>query len=380
MLAARIDDLADRVTTAIHRDITYYQTAEHIPRDTTISVVRANFAEWVRAITDDNDFETTTARSTGASRAALGVPLPALMHAYRVGFQTLWQEFRSIAESDQTFSRRAVFAATERIWSGYDRFANEVADAHRDATNEQIRDDAAERAALTEHLLEGRFTSKTNLWETAALLQIPTRGPYLAVAAATEVIGRQPLHGVENKLRGLDLRSAWRLLPDQQIGLIHAPTPTAADAALQLLGRVTSGRVGVSAPFTELTHIGRALKYARISLAGPGRGVTQFDDSVLGIAAVATPEVSTGLAQSVLHKLYELAPPDRELLIDTFRAWVHADGNVGETADALFVHRNTIRHRLRRIETLTGRSTSSPRELAELCLAFEVDARLNVTD
>ena len=202
----------------------------------------------------------------------------------------------------------------------------------------------------------------------------------LAVAAAADVVGKQPLHGVENKLRGIDLRSVWRLLPEQQIGLIYTPTPATTAAALDLLRRLASGRVGVSAPFTELSHIGRALKYARISLVGPGAGVTQFDDSVLGIAAVATPEVSTGLAQSVLHRLYDLTPEDSEPLIETFRAWLQADGNVGETADTLFVHRNTVRHRLRRIETLTGRSTSSPRELAELCLAFEVDARLNIAD
>ena len=380
VLSERMDDLAERVTTAIHEDIHYYNTSDEVPRERTAEVVRANFTDLIAALTEGADFQTHAARRTGSSRAALGVPLPALMHAYRIGFQMLWREFRVIAESDTSLSRRAVLAATERIWSGYDRFANDVAEAHRTATNEQVLDDASERAALTEHLLEGRITSKSNLWETAALLRMPTRGPYLAVAAAADVVGKQPLHGVENKLRGIDLRSVWRLLPEQQIGLIYTPTPATTAAALDLLRRLASGRVGVSAPFTELSHIGRALKYARISLGGPGAGVTQFDDSVLGIAAVATPEVSTGLAQSVLHRLYDLTPEDSEPLIETFRAWLQADGNVGETADTLFVHRNTVRHRLRRIETLTGRSTSSPRELAELCLAFEVDARLNIAD
>ncbi|ALG86741.1 PucR family transcriptional regulator [Gordonia phthalatica] len=378
VLSERVDDLAERVTDAIHSDIGYYATSDVVPRERTTAVVRANFTEMVGAITADADFQTATARHTGATRAALGVPLPALMHAYRIAFQMVWREFRAIAESDSSLSRRAVLAATERIWSGYDIFASEVAEAHREATNEQILDDAAERAALTEHLLEGRITTKTNLWETAALLRMPTTGPYIAVAAATDVVGKQPLHGVENKLRVLDLRSVWRLLPDQQIGLIHLPNPTSVDAALNLIGRLATGRVGVSASFTELSHIGRALKYARVSLAGPGVGVTQFDDSVLGIAAVATPEVSTGLAQSVLHRLYDLPADDRGPLIETFHAWVRADGSITATADELFVHRNTVRHRLRRIEELTGRSTTSPRESAELCLAFEVDARLDI--
>jgi DNA-binding PucR family transcriptional regulator len=35
-----------------------------------------------------------------------------------------------------------------------------------------------------------------------------------------------------------------------------------------------------------------------------------------------------------------------------------------------------VRHRLRRIEKRTDRSLSRPRDLAELCLAFEVYRRL----
>jgi DNA-binding PucR family transcriptional regulator len=34
-------------------------------------------------------------------------------------------------------------------------------------------------------------------------------------------------------------------------------------------------------------------------------------------------------------------------------------------------HPNTVRHRLRRVEMLTGRSLSDPLAIAELCLALE---------
>ena len=42
----------------------------------------------------------------------------------------------------------------------------------------------------------------------------------------------------------------------------------------------------------------------------------------------------------------------------------------------LFCHPNTVRYRLHRIEQRTGRSLSRPRDVAELCLAFEVHRRL----
>jgi DNA-binding PucR family transcriptional regulator len=42
----------------------------------------------------------------------------------------------------------------------------------------------------------------------------------------------------------------------------------------------------------------------------------------------------------------------------------------------LICHPNTVRHRLRRIEKRTNRSLSRPKDVAELCLAFEVHRRL----
>lgn len=62
------------------------------------------------------------AQITGADRAARGVPLTALMHAYRIGFQLAWREFMAVAHDNEQFTRRAVLAATERMWLAQDAF------------------------------------------------------------------------------------------------------------------------------------------------------------------------------------------------------------------------------------------------------------------
>jgi DNA-binding PucR family transcriptional regulator len=49
---------------------------------------------------------------------------------------------------------------------------------------------------------------------------------------------------------------------------------------------------------------------------------------------------------------------------------------VRASADVLFVHPNTVRKRLHRIERRTGRSLSRPRDVIELTLALEVRSRL----
>ena len=53
-----------------------------------------------------------------------------------------------------------------------------------------------------------------------------------------------------------------------------------------------------------------------------------------------------------------------------------ADGSVDDAAYALSCHPNTVRYRLRRIEKVIDRSLRVPRDLAELCLAFEIRERL----
>jgi DNA-binding PucR family transcriptional regulator len=72
----------------------------------------------------------------------------------------------------------------------------------------------------------------------------------------------------------------------------------------------------------------------------------------------------------------DLADEEREILFETFWVWQDTDAAVIAAAERLCCHPNTVRYRLRRIEKRTGRSLSRPTDVAELCLAFEVQRRL----
>ena len=88
---------------------------------------------------------------------------------------------------------------------------------------------------------------------------------------------------------------------------------------------------------------------------------------------MAQPDLS---AQFALDGFGDLPDEEREMLFETFRVWQDTDASVAGVAEVLICHPNTVRHRLRRIEKRTGRSLSRPRDVAELCLAFEVHRRL----
>jgi DNA-binding PucR family transcriptional regulator len=110
--------------------------------------------------------------------------------------------------------------------------------------------------------------------------------------------------------------------------------------------------------------------------ADPGLLVSVFDGSILATAAVSAPEVLVKLVTPTIDCFATLADQERDILLETFRVWVENDGSIRTVGELLFCHPNTVRYRLHRIERRTGRSLSRPRDVAELCLAFEVQRRL----
>ena len=208
---------------------------------------------------------------------------------------------------------------------------------------------------------------------------MPSTGPFVVVAAEVSGAGNEALPNVESKLRSLDVYSAWRLLPDVQIGIVHVASDQQLNKVLALVSWVAAGRVGVSARFEDLRDTPQALHFAKVTLRGRAdrsSPVAVFDGSILATAAVSMPEVMLKSAGIVLDCFADLPEEEREIIFETFRVWQDNDASVHGAADLLLCHPNTVRHRLRRIEKRAGRSLSRPRDVAELCLAFEVRRRL----
>jgi sugar diacid utilization regulator len=263
------------------------------------------------------------------------------------------------------------------------RFAELIATAvvagYRDEQKRQLLAEGSQRSTLIDALLEGRAFDEWRLREVAGRLRLPINGPFVVVAAQAPTVGDEPLPEIESKLRSLDIFSAWRLLPDVQVGIVHVKSDQKHDRVVALLSRMTTARVGVSAAFKDLRDTPRALHVARVMLRGPTdstSSVAVFDGSILTTAAVSAPEAMIKTVGTALDCFGDLPDHDREMLFDTFRAWQDTDASVGGAAEVLVCHPNTVRHRLRRIEKHTGRSLSRPKDVAELCLAFEVHRRL----
>ncbi|MFE0513734.1 PucR family transcriptional regulator [Streptomyces sp. NPDC058964] len=369
---ARLPELGERLAERIRSDAAAYRDESLLPFDSLRRSCTANADLVLRHFHRAGPPDPGPARDTGRIRAEQGMPLADTLHAYRIGFEFLWSEIVKEARTHPEVTDAELVARSAEIWSLFGLFAEAVADAHRETSAELTLQREARRSALVEALFTGVIADRTTLWEAARELGMPERGPYAVVAAESAAPGTEPLAGIEAALRQAHLPSAWRLLPDQQIGLVALTAPAAESTGLRILRRAHA-RVGVSPGFHSLRDTPQALRFARLALAGlpgTGPGVARFDDNPLAMVVAAAPAEAAHLVTVTLQPVLDLPAAERARLLETLEHWFAAAGSAADAARSLFVHPNTVRYRLRRIEELTGRALSDPRAAADLGAAL----------
>jgi hypothetical protein len=376
-LLERADELAEGMVEHIYEAVPVYRSgavdAAELSR-TCLEYIRLVFEPMGR----ESAAESPRLREGGRRRAQVGVPLTAVMEAYRVTARYLWGELAETAARNAVSAEVALRAASE-LWRALDIYTRQMSEGYREELTAQLLSREQERSAVVQALLEGCLAD-TNLWEAADLLRLPQKGPYVVVAASAPDVAKHALPQIECQLSALGIASAWQLTHDAETGIACLPKPAAQlDKLVDALGAACTGWVGVSPPYEDLRDTGSALRLARIALrsAFERQRVVVFDRDPLAVAAAGAPDVMRRLARTALAGLDRIPQGERELLLETFGAWLDGGGSADRAAKRMYVHPNTVRHRLRRLEEHTGRSLADPRWVAELSLAFEIDRRLD---
>ena len=368
-LELRFDDLVERLTARIAEEIDLYGSDAVVARAELRRSVADNFTFMLGAMSTSDDPDLGPPRRTGRRRAQEGAPLPELLRAYRLGFAFLWEELLAEARATGDGAVHALTDTAAAILTCSDEYAIALTEAYREAVSDRLVTTDRHRSALVEALVTGGVSAHGPAWEVAKLLDLPYEGSFVAVVAENTALGTASLTGAEARLAPHDIASAWRLSPDQQVGVVCIGRRP-VELVVGVLGELATCRVGVSPTYATVDHTPRAVRLARIAmqnLAGPG--VAQFDDSPLGVLVAADPAVARDVVQRVFGRL--LALDDRAVLLATVEAWLDAGGSATAAGQALFCHPNTVRYRLRRVEELTGRSVDVPRAAAELAVALQ---------
>ena len=317
--------------------------------------------------------------------AQRGVPVAALLRAYRIG-SARFQDWCLQELGRRTDNASIISAAGLRIAavtaSYIDQVSEEVLSAYESEKENWLRNQSAARAARVRALLRNE---PVDVDSSEAILGYRLRQRHLGVvtwmtgtATGGDSIGRLE-HATSEVAAGAhcggrpmfipqDEFSAWAWLPlgvrrDVAIPDLSVKPIPGSDRIWFALGEPALGVTG----FRRTHH--QALNAQAVALAaGPaGQPVTSFGE----VAPLALMSGSIELLQAwVIETLGALAADDEHnaRLRDTLRVFLQENGSYKTTAEHLMLHKNTVQYRIRKAEEGLGRPVSEDRLYIELAL------------
>jgi len=379
LLRAKLDSLTATTVRRIIAEVDVYAEGALVEREDLVASCRSNTEFMIEQLTGPGRLDLSAPRHTGRRRAEQGVPLAAVLTGYRIGFDHIWHAILAEARAVGALTDATLLDIASTVWRMLGVYTTEMVTAYRDQQTEQVLRLDQERSALVEAVLGGRVADTGTVWEAADLLSLPYRGTFVVVAAESPSLGRMAMQGIDTRLAARGIGSAWRLHADFQVGVGSLRSAAGLDAVVEILESTATSRVGVSPVFTSLDGAARALHLARIALAGSAAGaatVTVFDEAPLPVLVVSSPTTSHRVVRTVLGPVLDLPDGERASLLETLVTYFDVRGSAVEAGRRLYLHPNTVRRRLHRIEHLTARSLDDPRASAELLVALSAYSRL----
>ena len=314
--------------------------------------------------------------------AQRGVPIAALLRAYRIG-SARFQDWCLQELGRRTDNAAIISAAGMRIAgvtaSYIDKVSEELVTAHELERENWLRNLSVARAARVRTLLRDE---QVDVASSEAVLGYRLRQHHLGVVAwvtdapaGGDVLGRLERAIAEMAAEAHCDGRPMFVPQDESSAWAWLPLGGRSDIALPGISAKSSGEVrfAVGEPALGVPGFRRTLQQAlsaqAVALAaGPsGQQVTCFGD----VAPLALMSGSIELLRAwVIETLGALADDDdhNARLRDTLRVFLQENGSYKTTAERLMLHKNTVQYRVRKAEENLQRSIASDRLNIELAL------------
>lgn len=135
--------------------------------------------------------------------------------------------------------------------------------------------------------------------------------------------------------------------------------------------------VGVSAPFSALAQVPSSVREAETALGiAKTHAAAHAGTTLIKAVRIDQIDLTTWMLSHVDQRALQdhiervLAPLQQSSLLDTLVTYLAAEQNIALTAEALFVHPNTVRYRLSRIEEILGVPIGSAPAITNFVLAL----------
>ena len=292
-----------------------------------------------------------------AARARHGEPVDRMLESFRAAGREL------LAALESETARHAVPAAealrvSNQIWDWLDRLMASVARAHHDVQVSRARHDQEARLAFVRQVVSGGLS--TSQLAAGSTFGIGLDRPHHAVRVRPSP--SHPLDAIEGLLRGRVQRAGVLGVLDGDLVGVVPSLPTGEVPVAAGVGPAVS----LAAVPMSFALASRALETA---LATGRTGFVTIEELSLLPAVLAEKE----LGDAVLARRIEPVLGHGEFglqVLASLRAYLEADQRVDIAAKRLYVHPNTLRHRLQRYESLTGTNLRRAQDLVEVWWAL----------
>ena len=322
--------------------------------------------------------ELTPGRSLGERRASQGVPLESVIQAYRSTERVLILDLFS---GSQAWPVELTSDYADLIISTFDLLTEDMINAYREASSVI---EAAQRRVENELVIAiaNRVVppaADLDRWTHA--LGVDASVPYASFVVGSLrdadhvevlrlrrrlVMALQPFVTGPVLFGDLGKLTVALARPNGAIPNIRSAL---ADAVSSF--RSTSGYVaGIGALNDTLVQAGESCQQAQdavaVALASQRPGsIVEFDDVLLEVLLAREPDLAGRLVSTRLGALR-----NHPHLLKTLSALVDCNHSQSSVAKLLFVHPNTVTHRIKRIHELTGWDPLSMRDFTEMAVAL----------
>lgn len=320
----------------------------------------------------------------GRRRAAQSVPLESVIQAYRSAERVMMLDLLAASES---WPHGLIERRVELLLTTFDLLTDGMIAAYRETATAMDASRRRSELQLVRLVVEADPADEALLVEGARTLGVPLKGPWLAIAFDVHTAGEQqdPEHDrleVERVRRrlGTALHPVAKAVLTGELGGLPLALVCARDdreavvRSIRDLVEAFDGdariRVGVGESSAELARLASSCHQAAAAARAGARSreprvVVEHHDALVDILLDGRPSAAAALVES------RLAPLDgHPYLVETVQALLENDLSQSRAARALFVHVNTIAHRIRRIEELTGYSPVRHADAVEFALAL----------
>ena len=358
-----LDDLVASIGEAMTREIPEYGALEpDVMRTEVLPVTRRvvdTFLTAFRAGTPVPPRDLRALGESGRARLRLGVPLDAVLHAYRLAGRLLWDSvLRHLEPGDEL-----MLGDLAARWIEYvDNASSAVAKNYLAESHTMLRSLDARRRELVEALLtaDGPAEVAAVSLRFSTVLAASYVPVLVAGGGAAARIDALLAAAPDASLGGHRGENVLLLVPDRvdDVSRLQA----AAGEALLAWGRPAAPGPALLA---EVTHVEDLVAAARSQ--GRLTGAFGPDELLVEQLMLGNARVARALRERVVDVL--LARDPSGAVVSTLRSYL-ATGSVPETARLEVVHPNTVTYRLGRVRDLTGLDPRVPAEATLLVLGL----------